>query len=57
MAQERDICWAVVKTIINYKFHKLNYIADVTGLKVNGVCILTFVVNAGEYDSVMVFQI
>jgi hypothetical protein len=57
VAQERDICWAVVKTIINYKFHELNYIADVTGLKVNGVYKLTFGAIAGEYDSVMIFPI
>lgn len=52
-----DICWAVVKTVMNYRFHKLNNCADVTGLKVNGVYILTSVVIAGEYDGIIIFQI
>jgi len=42
---------------MNYRFHKLNDCADVTGLNVNGVYILTFVLIAGEYDSIKFFQI
>jgi hypothetical protein len=52
-----EICWAVVKTVMNYRFHRLNDCADVTGLIVNGTYILTFVVIAGEYDSIIFFQI
>jgi hypothetical protein len=54
---EMDICRAVVKTVINYRPHKLSDCADVTGLKVSGVYILTFVAIAGEYDSIIMFQI
>jgi len=43
-----------VKSVMNYRFHKLNDCADVTGLK---VYILTFVVIAGEYDSIIICQI
>jgi len=42
---------------MNYRFHKLNDCTDVTGLKVNGVYILTFVVIAAEYDSIILFLI